>query len=169
MKHLPMTCLVWVLLVSLTWAASTEEISGTAPIGGYTFPPNFTAGRPPGQGNTRMGVEITRQQLTNPDTIVELVVEVSYDAGASWPPECVSIPDCVCHNHSQDAIQPPQTNWCSFTTRGGVALDMQGQAAMVSSAECQWSRATDNSTRMRIRLNVCGAEASGTVTMTWRP
>jgi hypothetical protein len=159
------------LLVATTsvWAGSAEEVSGTAPIGGYTFPPAFSVGRPPGAGNNVLGIEITRQELTNPATLVELVIEVSYDGGTTWPPDCVSIPTCVCHDASQDEIMPVDTNWCSFKTRGGVALNMQGEEAITSSAECQWSRSTDNNTRMRARLNVCGASATGTVTLTWRP
>lgn len=162
--------LVLCLLVisTLSWSGElekTQEASGTAPIGAYTFPANFSAGRATGSGKTHLGIEVTRDDLTNPATVVELVVEVSYDGGTSWPPDCLSTATCVCHNATQDEILPVEARVCSLKTQGSTTVFTPN----VSATECHWDNlVTDANTRMRARLNVCGASATGTVSVTWR-
>lgn len=145
---------------------TTQELSGTAPVGAYTFPANFSAGRSPGADKTVVGLTMTHDQLTNPATEVELIVELSYDGGVSWPPECVSAATCLCHDATQDAVMPAEATWCSIKTRGGTGRP--NPSVTTTGNQCYWSRATDDNTRLRARLNVCGASATGTISSTWR-
>lgn len=161
--------LVWVgvLLIFVLMASagsggnSVIEASGTAPVGAYTFPPNFTNGRAPGADFTTFGMAISTDQLTNPATLVELVVELSFDGGASWPQGCVNAAGCLCHHASQDATRPPQSTFCAQTLKGGVYTKPIHM-------ECTFGRTTDANTRFRGRMNVCGAPATGTIVSTWR-
>jgi len=172
--------LLAMLMVALAWGGATEPPGGgppgppgskqrfpigggTAQIGIQLFPPNFGVGIAPGARKTLLGIEMTGEQLTNPLTVVELVVEISYDGAQSWPPECVSTVNCRCHDASQDGQMPANAAYCALTI-GGAA-----PPTPVFATECQWSgRETDGLTRIRTRMLVCGAPATGEVSLTWR-
>lgn len=155
-----------VVLALLLWVAGAsadkaQEATGTAPPGAYTFPANFSNGRAPAAGRSVLGIEITRGQLTNPATQVELVVEVSWDRGTTWPPDCLPPPAVWCHDSTQQL--PPNTDWMWIRTRG----DPNVLPGSVSSQRVSFGRLTDNDTRVRERLRVVGAPATGTVSVIW--
>jgi hypothetical protein len=131
----------------------TQVYSGVAPVGSYLSQP-FS----PGAGKTWLGMEATRDQL-DPASEVELVGELSFDAGKTWPPDCLPAPATVCHDHTQTI--PPQTQYFMVKTRGQVG----GGPAW---GEYLLAQVTDQQTRFRGRLIVRGAPAMGTVYLTWR-
>jgi hypothetical protein len=154
--------LVWVLLLSMeVWAGEhappgrekTQVYSGVAAVGSY-----LSQTLSPGAGKTRMGVEATRDQLA-PESEVELVGELSFDGGKTWPPECLPAPATVCHDHTQ--LMPPQTQYFMIKTRGSADTDPAW-------GEYVLAQVTDQQTRFRGRMLVRNAPAMGTIYLTWR-
>jgi hypothetical protein len=154
---------IWLLLLSsLAWAGQhsppdrekTQVYSGVAPVGSYLSQP-FS----PGAGKTWLGMEATRDQL-DPASEIELVGELSFDGGKTWPPDCLPAPATVCHDHTQ--TMPAQTQYFLVKTRGDVVNrdPLWGEYLL--------AEATDQQTRFRGRLIVRGSQAMGTVYLTWR-
>jgi hypothetical protein len=155
---------VLILLVAMVaWAGQpakekTQVFTGTAPIGQYT-----SGIFSPGAGKTRLGVEIDQAQLTDPATAFELVGELSYDGGQTWPPACLPPPALWCHEATQPL--PANTDWFWVRSRGDPSL---AGSSKPTSGEFSLGRVTDAQTRFRGRLTVRGADATGTVWLTWR-
>jgi hypothetical protein len=154
---------IWlILLSSLAWAGQPEKpvkekvqkFSGTAPIGAY-----LSSESTPSVGKTWLGIEATRDLLL-PGTEVELVGEISWNSGVTWPPDCLPAPATVCHDHTQ--VMPLNTEYFMLKTRG----DPVNKEPL--SGEYRPGRATDSQTRFRGRLIVRGAESTGTIYLTWR-
>jgi hypothetical protein len=155
--------IVFVALVVLVgWAGQsphpgrekTQVYSGVAPVGSYLSQP-FS----PGAGKTWLGMEATRDEL-DPASEVELVGELSFDGGQTWPPDCLPAPATVCHDHTQ--TMPPQTQYFMVKTRGD-AVNREPLWGEYLLAEV-----TDQQTRFRGRLIVRGSPSRGTVYLTWR-
>jgi hypothetical protein len=151
---------IWLLLLSsLAWAGQPAKekvlkFSGTAPIGAY-----LSTESSPGNGKTWIGAEVTRDLLL-PGAEVELVGEISWNSGVTWPPDCLPPPATVCHDHTQ--VMPPDTEYFRLTTHG----DAVNKEPLVG--EYTTGRVTDTQTRFRGRMIVRGAEATGTIYLTWR-
>jgi hypothetical protein len=157
--------LTGLLLITSVWTGEVDAadrtlvFSGLAPVGAYQRPANFSAGLATGSGKVAVGVEITRDELVSDATEVELVGEISYDAGVSWPPDCLPAPATRCHDSSQS--MPANADWFAIKTK-------RSASTLPAFIEYTGRQATDANTRIRGRLIVRGADARGAVTITWR-
>jgi hypothetical protein len=154
--------MILLLLSSLTWAGpptpppkeKVQKFTGTAPVGAY-----LSSESSPGAGKTWLGIEGTRDQLAV-NAEIELVGELSFDGGKTWPPECLPAPATVCHDHTQ--VMPPNTEYFMLKTQGHAT----NKEPLVG--EYTTGRVMDAQTRFRGRMIVRGAEATGTIYLTWR-
>jgi hypothetical protein len=133
--------------------------SGTAAIGAYTFPGNFTDGLAIRLGMDAVGIELTRDAFTNTTAEIELVVELSFNGGVTWPPPCLPPPATVCHDATQS--MPEETGYQAIKTTSEPA------AGLLTWAEMDLAEPANATRRLRGRMIVRNASVTGEIRVLW--